>query len=139
MQGHWLETKNAGCNYAVGGVCPGKRGRRGGHAGNQVNRQCRGYEDAYDPEWINSIVSDQRQSCFVPYREQREVICCYQKKLSKSTRFKAMALPPAGDEGNLRQWKRLVFSCLVSVCQHKTTPWPLMHLEALCRSRLARW
>lgn len=44
------------------------------------------------------------------------------KKLSKSTGFKAMALPPAGDEllGSLRQWKALVLSCLVTVCQHKT-------------------
>lgn len=46
------------------------------------------------------------------YREQRNMLL--PKKLIKTTRFKAMALPPAGDEllGSVRQWETLVFSCL---------------------------
>lgn len=74
-------SRNKECRLQLhsGGLRLGKCGMSGGHAGNQVNRQWRGYEDAYDPEWINSTLSDQGQMCFDLYREQGEVIWCYQK------------------------------------------------------------
>ena len=98
----------------------------------------------HDPEWIKSTLSNQRQRCFVLYREHMLSYGGHMllpKKLSKSTRFKAITLPPAGDEllGNLRRWKTLVFSCSVTVCQHRTKPWPLVCQEALCQPRFARW
>lgn len=76
MQGHCLETKNVGCDSTVGDCSLGSVEG----AGVMLETKLISYQDVHDPEWINSTLSDQRHRGLVRYREQGEVMCCYQEK-----------------------------------------------------------